>query len=144
MAVLAPFAAEHGGDRVADGADVGQADQPFVVEAAQRLAHGGGRDREVLGQGGFNAVNDYHKTDEEYVYALAEALRHEYLAIYECEVAGACFSADRGDEVDTASGCRFGRSSHRPSDPMLRPMLVKLARCSLATSHTMSQISRSP
>jgi 5-methyltetrahydropteroyltriglutamate--homocysteine methyltransferase len=31
----------------------------------------------------FNGVNDYYKTDEEYVYALAEALRHEYLAIYE-------------------------------------------------------------
>lgn len=29
----------------------------------------------------FNAVNDYYATDEEYVYALAEALRHEYLAI---------------------------------------------------------------
>jgi 5-methyltetrahydropteroyltriglutamate--homocysteine methyltransferase len=31
----------------------------------------------------FNAVNDYYKTDEEYVYALADALRYEYLAIYE-------------------------------------------------------------
>jgi 5-methyltetrahydropteroyltriglutamate--homocysteine methyltransferase len=31
----------------------------------------------------FNGVNDYYKSDEEYVYALAEALRHEYLAIYE-------------------------------------------------------------
>ena len=31
----------------------------------------------------FNGVNDYYKTDEEYVYALAEALRNEYLAIYE-------------------------------------------------------------
>jgi 5-methyltetrahydropteroyltriglutamate--homocysteine methyltransferase len=31
----------------------------------------------------FNGVNDYYKTDEEYVYALAEALRTEYLAIYE-------------------------------------------------------------
>ncbi|MBV9599431.1 MAG: cobalamin-independent methionine synthase II family protein [Chloroflexi bacterium] len=31
----------------------------------------------------FNAVNDYYATDEEYVYALADALRHEYLAIYE-------------------------------------------------------------
>ena len=31
----------------------------------------------------FNGVNDFYKTDEEYVYALAEALRHEYLAIYE-------------------------------------------------------------
>jgi 5-methyltetrahydropteroyltriglutamate--homocysteine methyltransferase len=30
----------------------------------------------------FNAVNDYYKTDEEYVYAMAEALRHEYLAIH--------------------------------------------------------------
>lgn len=29
----------------------------------------------------FNAVNDYYDTDEEYVYALAEALREEYLAI---------------------------------------------------------------
>jgi 5-methyltetrahydropteroyltriglutamate--homocysteine methyltransferase len=29
----------------------------------------------------FNAVNDYYKTEEEYVYALAEALREEYLAI---------------------------------------------------------------
>ena len=31
----------------------------------------------------FNAVNEYYASDEEYVYALAEALRHEYLAIYE-------------------------------------------------------------
>jgi 5-methyltetrahydropteroyltriglutamate--homocysteine methyltransferase len=31
----------------------------------------------------FNGVNDYYKTEEEYVYALAEALRNEYLAIYE-------------------------------------------------------------
>lgn len=31
----------------------------------------------------FNAINDYYRTDEEYVYALAEALRHEYLAIHE-------------------------------------------------------------
>jgi 5-methyltetrahydropteroyltriglutamate--homocysteine methyltransferase len=31
----------------------------------------------------FNGVNDFYATDEEYVYALAEALRHEYLAIYE-------------------------------------------------------------
>jgi 5-methyltetrahydropteroyltriglutamate--homocysteine methyltransferase len=31
----------------------------------------------------FNGVNDYYKTEEEYVYALAEALRVEYLAIYE-------------------------------------------------------------
>jgi 5-methyltetrahydropteroyltriglutamate--homocysteine methyltransferase len=31
----------------------------------------------------FNGVNDYYKSDEEYVYALSEALRHEYLAIYE-------------------------------------------------------------
>ena len=31
----------------------------------------------------FNAVNDYYATDEEYVYALSEALRHEYLAITE-------------------------------------------------------------
>jgi 5-methyltetrahydropteroyltriglutamate--homocysteine methyltransferase len=34
----------------------------------------------------FNGVNDYYKSDEEYVYALAEALRHEYLAIYESGV----------------------------------------------------------
>ena len=27
----------------------------------------------------FNGVNDYYKTDEEYVYALSEALRTEYL-----------------------------------------------------------------
>ena len=31
----------------------------------------------------FNAVNDFYASDEEYVFALAEALRHEYLAIYE-------------------------------------------------------------
>ncbi|HWO73967.1 MAG TPA: cobalamin-independent methionine synthase II family protein [Dehalococcoidia bacterium] len=31
----------------------------------------------------FNGVNDYYKTEEEYVYALAEALRNEYVAIYE-------------------------------------------------------------
>jgi 5-methyltetrahydropteroyltriglutamate--homocysteine methyltransferase len=29
----------------------------------------------------FNAVNDYYRSEEEYVYALAEALRQEYLAI---------------------------------------------------------------
>jgi 5-methyltetrahydropteroyltriglutamate--homocysteine methyltransferase len=34
----------------------------------------------------FNGVNDYYKTDEEYVYALADALRNEYLAIYEAGV----------------------------------------------------------
>ena len=59
------------------------------------------------------------------------------------EVVGAFFSADCGDDVDSASVRRFGFSSHRPSDPILRPLLVMLARCSLATSHTMSQISRS-
>ncbi len=31
----------------------------------------------------FNGVNDYYKGDEEYVFALADALRNEYLAIYE-------------------------------------------------------------
>ena len=31
----------------------------------------------------FNGLNDYYKTEEEYVYALAEALRVEYLAISE-------------------------------------------------------------
>jgi 5-methyltetrahydropteroyltriglutamate--homocysteine methyltransferase len=31
----------------------------------------------------FNGVNDFYPTEEEYVYALAEALRNEYLAIYE-------------------------------------------------------------
>ena len=31
----------------------------------------------------FNGLNDYYKTEEEYVYALAEALRIEYLAISE-------------------------------------------------------------
>jgi 5-methyltetrahydropteroyltriglutamate--homocysteine methyltransferase len=31
----------------------------------------------------FNGVNDYYKSDEEYVFALAEALRNEYMAIYE-------------------------------------------------------------
>ena len=31
----------------------------------------------------YNGVNDFYKSDEEYVYALADALRHEYLAIYE-------------------------------------------------------------
>lgn len=31
----------------------------------------------------FNGVNDYYKTEEEYVYALSEALRNEYLAIAE-------------------------------------------------------------
>ena len=31
----------------------------------------------------FNGVDDYYKSDEAYVYALAEALRHEYLVIYE-------------------------------------------------------------
>jgi 5-methyltetrahydropteroyltriglutamate--homocysteine methyltransferase len=31
----------------------------------------------------FNGVNDYYKTEEEYVYALSEALRVEYLAIAE-------------------------------------------------------------
>jgi 5-methyltetrahydropteroyltriglutamate--homocysteine methyltransferase len=31
----------------------------------------------------YNGVNEYYKTEEEYVYALAEALRQEYLAIHE-------------------------------------------------------------
>jgi 5-methyltetrahydropteroyltriglutamate--homocysteine methyltransferase len=31
----------------------------------------------------YNGVNDFYPTEEEYVYALAEALRNEYLAIYE-------------------------------------------------------------
>jgi 5-methyltetrahydropteroyltriglutamate--homocysteine methyltransferase len=31
----------------------------------------------------YNGINEYYKTDEEYVYALAEALREEYLAIYQ-------------------------------------------------------------
>lgn len=31
----------------------------------------------------YNGVNEYYKSEEEYVYALAEALRQEYLAIYE-------------------------------------------------------------
>ena len=31
----------------------------------------------------YNGVNDFYKTEEEYVYALSEALRNEYLAIYE-------------------------------------------------------------
>ena len=31
----------------------------------------------------FNGVNDYYKTEEEYVYALADALRNEYQAIYQ-------------------------------------------------------------
>jgi 5-methyltetrahydropteroyltriglutamate--homocysteine methyltransferase len=30
----------------------------------------------------YNGVNEYYKTDEEYVYAIAEALRQEYLAIH--------------------------------------------------------------
>jgi len=31
----------------------------------------------------YNGVNEYYKTEEEYVYALAEALRQEYLAIHQ-------------------------------------------------------------
>jgi 5-methyltetrahydropteroyltriglutamate--homocysteine methyltransferase len=31
----------------------------------------------------YNGVNEYYKTEEEYVYAMAEALRQEYLAINE-------------------------------------------------------------
>jgi 5-methyltetrahydropteroyltriglutamate--homocysteine methyltransferase len=31
----------------------------------------------------YNGVNEYYKTDEEYVYAIAEALRQEYLAIHQ-------------------------------------------------------------
>jgi len=31
----------------------------------------------------YQGVNEYYKTEEEYVYAMAEALRQEYLAIYE-------------------------------------------------------------
>jgi 5-methyltetrahydropteroyltriglutamate--homocysteine methyltransferase len=31
----------------------------------------------------YNGVNEYYKTEEEYVYAIAEALRQEYVAIYE-------------------------------------------------------------
>jgi 5-methyltetrahydropteroyltriglutamate--homocysteine methyltransferase len=31
----------------------------------------------------YQGVNEYYRTEEEYVYAIAEALRHEYLAIHE-------------------------------------------------------------
>jgi len=31
----------------------------------------------------YNGVNEYYKTEEEYVYAIAEALRQEYLAIHD-------------------------------------------------------------
>jgi len=31
----------------------------------------------------YNGVNEYYKTEEEYVYAIAEALRQEYLAIHQ-------------------------------------------------------------
>jgi 5-methyltetrahydropteroyltriglutamate--homocysteine methyltransferase len=31
----------------------------------------------------YNGLNEYYKTEEEYVYAMAEALRQEYLAIHE-------------------------------------------------------------
>ncbi len=31
----------------------------------------------------YSGVNEYYKTDEEYVYAIAEAMRQEYLAIHE-------------------------------------------------------------
>jgi 5-methyltetrahydropteroyltriglutamate--homocysteine methyltransferase len=31
----------------------------------------------------YNGVNEYYKTEEEYVYAMADALRQEYLAIHE-------------------------------------------------------------
>jgi 5-methyltetrahydropteroyltriglutamate--homocysteine methyltransferase len=31
----------------------------------------------------YNGVNEYYKSDEEYVYAIAEAMRREYLAVHE-------------------------------------------------------------
>jgi 5-methyltetrahydropteroyltriglutamate--homocysteine methyltransferase len=31
----------------------------------------------------YQGINEYYRTEEEYVYAIAEALRHEYLAIHE-------------------------------------------------------------
>jgi 5-methyltetrahydropteroyltriglutamate--homocysteine methyltransferase len=31
----------------------------------------------------YSGVNEYYKSDEEYVYAIAEAMRQEYLAVYE-------------------------------------------------------------
>ena len=39
----------------------------------------------------YNGVNEYYKTEEEYVYAMAEALRQEYLAIH---VAGYILQVD--------------------------------------------------
>ncbi len=59
--------------------------------------------------------------------------------------AGFSEASDGGFDVRAADGVDpdIVLSSHRPSEPMLRPMLLTLYRCSLATSQTMSQISRS-
>jgi len=54
-----------------------------------RAAVAGHQDREVFftsvapASMAYNGVNEYYETEEEYVYALAEALRQEYLAIHE-------------------------------------------------------------
>ena len=54
------------------------------------------------------------------------------------EVTGPLVRVARGGESD-APGARCGLSPHSPSEPML----LMFYRCSPATSHTMSQISRS-
>jgi 5-methyltetrahydropteroyltriglutamate--homocysteine methyltransferase len=54
-----------------------------------RVATTGDRGREVFftsvapASMAYRGVNEYYKTEEEYVYAVAEALREEYLAIHE-------------------------------------------------------------
>jgi len=90
------FEAESGGRPRWRGADVCvepivYADQHSIkrdIEHLKSAAAGVGVEEAFLpvvapASAAFNGVNDYYQTEEEYVYALAEALRNEYLAIYE-------------------------------------------------------------
>ena len=90
------FEADSGGRRRWRGADV--CVEPIVytdqhsikrdIEHLKSAAAGVGVEEAFLpvvapASAAFNGVNDYYKTEEEYVYALSEALRNEYVAIYE-------------------------------------------------------------
>ena len=92
----------------------------------------------------FNGVNDYYKTDEEYVYALAEALRNEYLAISESglvlQVDDAVLANAYDDLMAQEPGAlpQVGGAAHRGAEPRparhprgpraLPPLLRQLAR----------------
>lgn len=73
------------------GHDVIARDLANLELAIQKLAtqNTGRPDREVFftsvapASFAYNGVNEYYKTEEEYVYAIAEALREEYLAVHD-------------------------------------------------------------